>query len=169
MPVFSPFLLPFPRPAPSQFQLQLMPRAHPQVASELPGWGRRPPLLGIRGSLTCSSRLSLVFSSGQAFSPSSGRQEGGSFGSQHQHSLAQSDCPARLGPLGALDQAGASWTFARIPSPKYRVRGGRRSEFRGTRVWRRPDSFALNQGAGVHPALTLAGRLGAPTHTTERL
>ena len=86
-----------------------MPRAHPQVASELPGWGRRPPLLGIRGSLTCSSRLSLVFSSGQAFSSSSGRQEGGSFGSQHQHSLAQSDCPARLGPLTGL------WTRPGLP------------------------------------------------------
>ena len=76
---FSPSPPPFPRPPPSQFQPQLVPGTRPQLASALPGWGRRPPSTGIRGSLTCSSRLppaaragAPVFSPRRAPSPSPG-------------------------------------------------------------------------------------------------
>ena len=54
------------------------------------------------GSLLCSLR-------GKRSAPSSGRQEGGSFDSQHQPSLAQSDCPALLGPLTGI------WTRPGLP------------------------------------------------------
>ena len=119
---FLPFPPPFPAPPPSQFQPQLVPSAHPQVAPALPGWGRRPP--GIRDSLTCTSRLSLVFSWGQALSPSPGAA------GRWQLRL---EAPARFGsvrvssppwtPHGALNSGRGFLNVRTVPSPKHRIGG----------------------------------------------
>lgn len=166
----SVFSLPhFPAPPPSQFQPRLVPSTPSQLAPALPDPARSCPNLGIRGCLTCSSRLlpaagaeGLVFSSGQAPRPSPGTA------GRWQLQLA---APPRSGSvrlssprgIGALDPGRG------FLGEEHRVGGSWRSGSRVNRVWGLSGLLSSQSGPWGHPALIPDGGLGAPIHTVERL
>lgn len=168
MPVFS--LPHFPAPPPSQFQPQLVPSTPPQLAPAPPDPARGCPSPGIRGSLTCSSRLSLaagaegpVFSSRQAPCPSPGTA------GRWQLQLA---APPRSGSVRLSSPRG---TAHGALDPGLPGRSSTVSEAAGgpdlglNSLWGLSGLLSSQSGPWGHPALTPDGGLGAPAHTIERL
>lgn len=160
------FSLPPPSPAPSPIQLQpqLVTSTRPLLAPALSRWGRRPLLPGIRGSLTCSSRLSpargqrgnsVLPSSGQALSPSSEAAE-------KVAASARSTSSVRLSPTAqpAWDSSRGAGAGPGLPgrshSPKSEAPGRRQLKVQvsGARGWGLLGPFALSRGGCWAPALT---------------
>lgn len=94
-------------------------------------------------------------------SPSPGAQEGGGFGSQHQPTPVQSNCPACLGPLtGRWTRAGASWALARS---QVRSTGSEAAEGSGVGE---PEAGGLRTQSGAGAPCVNPGRRagGSDTH-----